>query len=364
MHGGRKAAACLLLVLLCGLGMSTVTNAARVQSATLKDTNNNITLLVNAPLNLVQTGIENGVNTTNVTYNITGANFSIASLNFTTPNSTAYSWQFPNISASSGNGVLVLNGLSQNVTATIIVGTNGVGVAVPLLTFPDGSTSAPSYNFSNGSITLMASFPPGVTTLFLNTVPNLSVSLAYTRTTPDTTLQGVVFVHDLTGRNVTVRWSWYLGGILYSTGSTANVVTNQSVNVANLSGVFTQAQQWLFSATVDNGFSNSTPQNSSSVNLDASSSGGAGGDGGSSGSAWWLSGGSNTSSSGNASLGQVNASAANLTAAGVGSSVVGSSSGAAGSSSGPSGFPLFLGILGVALVVLLVIASLVLRRQR
>lgn len=114
----------------------------------------------------------NSISLQNVSYNVSGANFSFPGINFTTANSLIYSYQFPNISLSSGNTIVILNGLPQNVSnVTIVVGTNGITPWNPLLTFPDLSTQIPAYVFDNttGLMTFtVGSLPSGSTTLQLN----------------------------------------------------------------------------------------------------------------------------------------------------------------------------------------------------
>lgn len=165
--------------LLCGLFFLFLLSSVHANSISngtfLNASDVNITLTVDAvnlsfsALNITNHSIE----FQNISYNITGANFSVALLNFTTPNTNLFSSSLPNISSISLNTVVILNGLSQNISqVNIIIGTNGVTPSSPLLTFPDGSSQNPSYSYDSvgGLLTLSGvSLPPGVSTLTFDT---------------------------------------------------------------------------------------------------------------------------------------------------------------------------------------------------
>ena len=137
----------------------------------------NVTLNVSG-LNFTADRLETAnlsVSLQNVSYNTTGANFSLPLLNFTTANSSRFSYQFPNITSSSGNTITILNGLAENVSnITITVGTNGIVPSSPRLTLPDASSQNPSYSYDSTTGMLsftVSSLPSGVSTLRWTPVP-------------------------------------------------------------------------------------------------------------------------------------------------------------------------------------------------
>ena len=105
-----------LLLIVC-ITCFQMTEAATWHESGIVDNVSNVTLnftVVDVSVDSLTHG--SGINLTNISYNITGANISFHNINFTTQNSIVFCWQFPNVSSSSGNIVTILNGLSKNVS--------------------------------------------------------------------------------------------------------------------------------------------------------------------------------------------------------------------------------------------------------
>lgn len=165
-----KAYSFLMLLCLVALPMA---QAAQYSNIVLQDSASNITLNISGvSINISSRAMGNGINLTTAEYNVTGATFGIASINLTSMNSYVSSWQFPNISSSSGNVIVILNGLSQDVSNLMItVGTNGIVPNSPLLTYPSLTSQNPMYSFDNSTgvaTVTVSSLPSGSTALLLD----------------------------------------------------------------------------------------------------------------------------------------------------------------------------------------------------